>query len=115
MSIVNMIKNIDTLERSCGFPLGSINKIKYILENRNINYIIVDKKHNYEELEKVNYKKKNKYNELLLESKNYIDKLVRINKIKEYLIKDKFCISNLIKKLIDIQDKIVIHIFTSIL
>ena len=56
------IKNIDTLERSCGFPLGSINKIKYVLENRNINYIIVDKKHNY--------------NKLLLESNNYIDKIV---------------------------------------
>ncbi len=82
------IKGNNINESSCGFPLNSINKIKYILENRNINYIIVDKKHNYEELEKMNYKKKNKYNELLDESIKYIDKLNRINKIKEYLIKD---------------------------
>ena len=53
------LKTLSSNDKVCGFPVFSINKIKYILENKNINYLVLDKKHNYEELEKINYKKKN--------------------------------------------------------
>lgn len=81
------IRNMNNYN-SCGFPINSINKVKYILENRNINYLIIDKKHNYEEIEKMNYKKKNNYNNILKESKEKIDKINRIEKIKNYLLND---------------------------
>lgn len=73
---------------SCGFPTCSINKVMYILENKSINYIMLDKSHNYEEEGKVNYKKKNKYMEVLDSANEYIDKVDRIDKIKNYLLKD---------------------------
>ena len=57
-----------------------------MLENKSINYIVVDKKHNYEEETKMNFKRKNKYNELLTKSMKYIDKINRINKIRNYLL-----------------------------
>ncbi len=82
------IKSLVSKDKTCGFPLVSYNKVVSNLETRNINYIVIDKAHNYEEMDKMNYKKKNKYQELLIKSKEYIDKLERINQIKNYLLKD---------------------------
>lgn len=90
------IKTLSSSDRVCGFPLGAINKVLYILENKNINYIMIDKSHNYEEEGKVNYKKKNKYYEVLDIANEYIDRMERIDKIRNYLIKDS-------SKLLDIE------------
>lgn len=59
-----------------------------MLENKSINYIVVDKKHNYEEETKMNFKRKNKYDELLAKSMKYIDKINRVNNIRNYLLND---------------------------
>ena len=82
------IKNLGSGDKVCGFPVNSINKVLYILEGKSINYIMIDKAHNYEEEGKVNYKKKNKYCDVLDISNEYIDIMNRINKIKNYLIND---------------------------
>ena len=66
----------------------SINKVINNIESRCINYILIDKAHNYEEIDKINYKKKNKYYELSVKADNHINKLDRINKITNYLLKD---------------------------
>lgn len=91
------IKNLSSSDRVCGFSLGAINKVLYILEGRNINYIMIDRAHNYEEESKINYKKKNKYYEVLDIANEYIDRMNRIDKISNYLIKDS-------SKLIDIEN-----------
>lgn len=80
------IKTLIEGDKNCGFPTGALNKVLSILENKSINYIVVDKKHNYEEETKMNFKRKNKYNELLTKSKKYIDRITRINKIRNYLL-----------------------------
>ena len=49
---------------------------------------MLDKSHNYEEENKVNYKKKNKYTEVLDTANEYIDKVKRIDKVRNYLLKD---------------------------
>lgn len=82
------IKSLSSDDRVCGFPISSINKVLYIFEGKNINYIIIDRAHNYEEEGKVNYKKKNKYYEVLDMANEYIDRISRIDKIRNYLIKD---------------------------
>lgn len=82
------IKTLSNNNITCGFPLISLNKVKYILDKKYINYLIIDKSHNYEEIEKNDFKKKNKYNDLLNEANLYIDKINRINKIKNYLLND---------------------------
>ena len=79
------LKTLISYDTTCGFPTCSINRIKSILESRSVNYLIVDKKHNYEEIEKMNYKKKNKYNEILPKANEYIDRINRIDKIHKYL------------------------------
>ena len=43
------IKTLIDGDKNCGFPTNSINKIISMLETKTINYIVVDKKHNYEE------------------------------------------------------------------
>lgn len=49
---------------------------------------MIDKSHNYEEEGKVNYKKKNKYTEVLDTANEYIDRVKRIDRVKNYLLKD---------------------------
>ena len=82
------IKSLVNEDKVCGFPLVSVNKVLNNLENRSINYILIDKAHNYEETDKINYKKKNNYYELLAKANNHINKIDRINKIYNYLLKD---------------------------
>ena len=81
-------KTLSSGDKVCGFPLVSYHKVISNLENRNINYISIDKAHNYEEIDKVNYKKKNQYH-VILDKANYsINNLERIDKIKNFLLKD---------------------------
>ena len=80
--------------KSCGFPVNSINRVKFILESKSINYILIDKKHSYEEIEKMNYKKKNKYKNINIIANEYIDKINRIKEITKYLNNN----SNMINK-----------------
>lgn len=82
------IKTLSSNDNVCGFPVVSINKILYLFEKKNINYIMLDKSHNYEEEGKVNYKKKNTYYEILKEATEYINITSRIDKIRNYLLKD---------------------------
>lgn len=52
------IKNLSNNNITCGFPLISLNKVKYILDKKYINYLTIDKSHNYEEIEKMILKRK---------------------------------------------------------
>lgn len=81
-------KTLSSGDKVCGFPLVSYYKVISNLENRNINYISIDKAHNYEEIDKVNYKKKNQYHVILDKANCYINNLERIDKIKNFLLKD---------------------------
>lgn len=81
-------KTLSSGDKVCGFPLVSYHKVISNLENRNINYISIDKAHNYEEIDKVNYKKKNQYQLILDKANYYINNLERIDKIKNFLLKD---------------------------
>jgi len=70
--------------KTTGFPANSLNKVITRLEEQHINYIVVDKAHNYEE-ESMNFKKENKYDELFEKARKYIYLSNRINKIYDYL------------------------------
>ena len=72
---------------SCGFPINSLNRIISILDRKSINYLVIDKSHNYEEEMKQNYKRKNNYNEILIDTNKYIDK---INKDLVYIDNTRF-------------------------
>lgn len=82
------LKTIDHIYSISGFPLVAIHKVKSLLEKKEISYILIDKKHNYEEIEKMDYKRKNKYNLYKEEAMKYIDKIARIEKIRNTLLND---------------------------
>ena len=48
----------------CGFPIKSIAKVENILEHKKINYMILDRKNNYDVDVFENYKNLNKYQEI---------------------------------------------------
>ena len=75
------IKNMVSNDKTCDFPLSSINKVISNLKTRCINYILIDKVHNYGEIDKMNFKKKNNYNIVKDKALEHINKIDRINKI----------------------------------
>ncbi len=71
---------------NCSFPKSAYNKVVAIIENNKINYIVLDKRNNYDVENKYNYKNLNKYDEVYKIAKAKIAKKMRIEKIKKYLL-----------------------------
>lgn len=71
-----------------GFPVQAINKVKANLENKKINYIVLDRKDNYSIDETMDFKNLNTYDKQYASSKIYINNKIRINNINDYLIKN---------------------------
>lgn len=67
------------------FPVNSLNKIRAGLERSKINYIIVDRRNNYDIEEESNNKKQNKYNKILEDAKREITTKKRIARIVKQL------------------------------
>lgn len=73
---------------SCGFPKGALNKILKTIEDREISYIIVNKSNNYEEEDKIDFKKKNMYLETYNKAHKYLSKKRKIDNIYNYLLEN---------------------------
>lgn len=69
----------------CGFPINSINRVKATLENKKINYMIIDSQDNYDINEKEDFKNLNNYEKEFLKSKKYVENKIRIENIYEYM------------------------------
>lgn len=74
---------------SCAFPKNSLNKVIATLENRKINYIIVDRRNNYEVVEKLDNKNLNKYEEIFEMAKKELNYKIRVENIKQYLMENR--------------------------
>lgn len=70
---------------SCGFPVKSISKIQSKLENKKINYMIIDSRDNYSIESKEDYKNLNNYDKQYEISKIYVHNQLRIDNIYKYL------------------------------
>lgn len=102
------IKPIDSTNyASCGFPVGSINKIKTALETRKINYVLLSKSTNYEVEEMDDNKNLNTYEEVYNKAHKYIRLRDRISGINNYLIDNinQENIKNVIFKIEEIIDE----------
>lgn len=80
------LKNIEENIKVCAFPVFILNKIMAKLEENKINYIIIDRRNNYEVDEKFDNGNLNKYNIYLEKSKKYINQKNKIEEIYNYLI-----------------------------
>ena len=60
-----------------------------ILEKNKINYIVVDRRNNYDEEEKSINKQENQYDKFFEMSEKIVNNILRIQKINEELLKNK--------------------------
>ena len=79
------MKQIDGNNRECGFPLNALNKIKAKLENLKINYIVIDRRNNYDVDESFDNKQNNRYYSYYEKANKYINKKRRIQSINDFL------------------------------
>ena len=73
---------------SVGFPKESINKVMAKLEYKKIDYLVLDRKNNYEVEEKSINNNLNTYKKIIVDAKSYIDAKIRVEKIYKYLLKN---------------------------
>lgn len=73
---------------TCGFPLNSISKVIAKLEEKKINYIILDRRNNYEVDEESNNKNLNTYDKIYEKAKRYVNLKKRIDNLYEAIMED---------------------------
>ena len=76
--IISYLTGYKITDGRCGFPLNSLNKVTNLLEDNKVNYTVKEK---MEDEEKKNYKKNNKYSNVLDKGKKKISIDYRINDI----------------------------------
>ncbi len=72
----------------CGFPRQAKNKVIVNLEDKKINYIVLDKRNQYEVEEKEDYKNLNQYKKVYEKARKYVNHKLRIEAIYEYLLQN---------------------------
>ncbi len=70
---------------TCGFPSKSLKRIEAKLEQKKINYLLLDSRDNYAVNEKIDFKNLNTYNKQYEISKIYVHNQLRIEKIYNFL------------------------------
>ena len=88
----------------CGFSLESLNRVIAKLEQNKINYMILDRKHNYDVETKEDNKNLNNYNKIFQKAKKVINLKIRIENINVYLLNNinNKDINNIIRKMEEI-------------
>ena len=82
------VKNIGDREADAGFPLNALPKILAKLEQKKINYLVVDNRNNFEIDQENNNGNLNNYLEIYEKARNYINYKVRIDSINKYLVEN---------------------------
>ena len=82
---LTLIQQLDV----ASFPTSSLNKVTAALEHNKINYIILDKRNNYDVEEESDKSNINNYNKVLKKAKEEINYNKRIDKIVKELKEDK--------------------------
>ena len=95
------LKEIEKVS-ACGFPVESINKVMAKLENKKINYLLLDRRNNYDLDEISDNKNLNTYIKTYEKAKEYINAKNRVNSITDYLLHN---LNN--KKLINQIEKVI--------
>lgn len=79
------IKEINIKDRECGFPITALNKVMAKLEEKKINYLVLDRRNNYEVDYKEDFKNSNQYDILYKKANRYVNYKKRIDNINEFL------------------------------
>ena len=79
------LRDMEKDVKSAGFPEVSLKKVIATLENKKIDYMILDRRNNYDADEKFENGNLNKYNEIYNKAKKHFNILARIENISNYL------------------------------
>ena len=77
---------IDLFKNECGFAMVSLNKVLAKLEDEKLNYIVIDKRNNYDVELQQDFKNLNKYEAVYAKSKNYVNYKSRVDNINKNLM-----------------------------
>ena len=105
------VRDLGNNTTECGFPVDCIGKILKKLEDNRINYVILDRRNNYDVEERTNYKNLNRYDKFAVKAKSYVNCKKRIDNISKYLTENiydentKNIISNIEKYLRNEKEK----------
>lgn len=78
--IVSYLTGYKVVNGRCGFPINSLNKVINIFEDNKINYIV---REGMNDINKKNYKKNNRYDNVFVKTKKKYDIDYRINFIMD--------------------------------
>ncbi len=100
------LKKIENIS-SCGFPSNSLNKIIAKLEENKVNYIIVDRRNNYEIDEISDNRNLNNYIKIFKKAKIYVNYKTRIDNINNFMLEniDKENFKIIIQKMEEVIDE----------
>lgn len=106
MSILNIVKTAKEVHM-CGFPQSSYNRVIAKLEEKKINYLILDRRNNYEIEGIYDNKNLNTYFKYFEKAKKYINCKTRIENINTFLIDnmEKQDFKEIINKMEEIIDE----------
>ena len=79
------LRDMEKDVKSAGFPEVSLKKVIAALENKKIDYMILDRRNNYDTDEKFENGNLNKYNEIYNKANKHFNILARIENISNYL------------------------------
>lgn len=82
------IRTIQNNILSTGFPKELINKVIAKLEHKKIDYLVLDRRNNYEVEEKSINNNLNTYKKIITDAKSYIGAKIRVENINKYLLKN---------------------------
>ena len=82
------LKLIEGNISECGFPLQSLNKVIAKLEIEKTNYILLDRRNNYETDMQSNNRNLNNYQKIFEKAKIYVNYKRRIDNINKFLIEN---------------------------
>jgi DNA mismatch repair ATPase MutS len=82
------LKKIDNTSNECGFPLNVINKIKKSLEERKINYVVLNNSNSSETNECNKFDKENMYKSFFEKAYKYIFNKGKIDLIYDYMLEN---------------------------
>ena len=80
------IKWVENDIPTVGFPVGALNSVISKLESSKINYMLLDRRNNYEVDFELRNGNLNQYNEIYEKAKIYVNILKRIQNINEFLV-----------------------------
>ena len=74
--------------KECGFPITNVSKIMARLEEKKINYILIDRRNNYDVDGKMDFGNLNRYQATYEKSNKYVNHKKRIEGINNFLLEN---------------------------